>query len=52
MTYEFKQCVIRIKWNTFQRIKACFPPIYNESVSHYFERLAKWFEENGWRNLK
>jgi len=42
--YKFKQVFIRIKYNTFRRIKAVFPAQRGESASSYFERLAKFLE--------
>lgn len=41
-----KQYIIRIKWNTFVRIKRVFPSIRDESVADYFSRLAKFLEEH------
>lgn len=43
--YRFKQVVIRIKYNTFLRIKRVFPARRNESAADYFERLAIFLED-------
>lgn len=42
--YKFKQITIRMKYNTFLRLKKQFPAMRKESCSEYFERLAKMLE--------
>lgn len=43
--YTFKQVIIRIKYNTFLRLKRVFPARRKESAADYFERLAQYLEE-------
>ena len=40
-----KETRVRMKWNTFLRLKRQFPAQRGESAAHYFERLAKWLEK-------
>ena len=35
-----RQLVVRMNYNTFVRLKATFPANRNESMAHYFNRLA------------
>jgi hypothetical protein len=43
--YKVKQIIIRMKWNTYLRIRRVFLGKRNESIANYFERLAKHLEE-------
>lgn len=36
--------IIRIAWDSFQRIKKIFPNFQGESMARYFNRLSKWLE--------
>jgi CMP-N-acetylneuraminic acid synthetase len=42
-----KTITIRMYFETFKKLRQNFPADYNESAAHYFERIAKWFEEHG-----
>ena len=39
-----RQLVVRMNYNTFVRLKASFPATRNESMAHYFNRLAIFLE--------
>jgi len=40
-----KTIVIKIKYNTFLRLKRVFPSERGETMAHYFERVAKHLED-------
>lgn len=44
--YKHKQFLARMKYNTYLRIKKEFPVMKGESMTSYFERLAKHLETN------
>lgn len=37
--------IIRIRLDTYNRLRKCFKSKYGESVAEYFERVAKYIEE-------
>ena len=47
-----KSIIIRINFNTLLRLKAVFPSPRNETAKDYFQRLAKFLEENSFYSKK
>ena len=42
--------IIRIRWDTYINLLEGFPAYKNESMSAYFDRVAKEVEKNGKSN--
>ena len=46
-----KQLVIRINYNTLVRIRRMLPSTKGEKMVAYFNRVAKWMEEEVFRKV-
>jgi len=42
--YKFERVCLNIRWVDYQRIRAVFPPLREESAQAYFRRFALWVQ--------
>ena len=42
--YKFQRVRLNIRWVDYQRIRAVFPAMREESAQSYFRRLALWIQ--------